>query len=75
MLLRSFFFGGALVFTGDFVDAGDRVVLRFAWDALGRGPETVMKISVVAMVRDGKILSMDFFWDHADALDTVGLRE
>ena len=59
----------------DFVDAGDRVVVRFAWSARGRGPAAVMEISAVLMMRDGKMLSIGFFWDHAEALEAVGLRE
>ena len=53
---------------GDFVDAGDRVVTRFAWSARGRGPAAVMEISAVVIVRDGMVLSVSFFWDHAEAL-------
>ena len=65
----------ALERISDFVDAGNRVVVRFVWRTRGRGPAAVMEISCVAMVRDGKMLSMDFFWDHTQALEAVGLRE
>ena len=59
----------------DFVDAGDRVAVRFAWRARGRGPAADMEMSAIARVRDGKMLSLDFCWDHADALEAVGLLE
>ena len=58
----------------DFVDADDRVV-RFAWSVRGRGPAAIVEISAVALVRDGKISGFECFWDHAEALEAVGLSE
>jgi len=55
----------------DFVDGGDRVMVRFTWSGRGHGPATVMEISAVTTVRDGKVLSIEFFWDHAEALEVV----
>ena len=34
-----------------------------------------MELTVVYTVRKGKIVFMEFFWDHAEALEAVGLSE
>jgi ketosteroid isomerase-like protein len=65
----------ALVAISDFIDAADRVVVRFIWRATGRGPESNMEVSGVYTVRNGRIVGADHFWDHANALEAVGLRE
>jgi ketosteroid isomerase-like protein len=59
----------------DFIDAGDRVVLRFIWRAEGSGPGLSMEVSSVSTLRKGKTILVEFFWDHAEALETVGLSE
>ena len=60
---------------GDFIEAGDRVAVRWVWRATGRGPAANMELSCLYTVRDGKILSLDFFWDHAEALEAMGRTE
>ena len=67
--------GDALEPIGDFVDAGDRVLVRFAWHAAVRGPEVNVEMTYVATVRKGKIFNIEFFFDHADALEAAGLSE
>jgi len=57
------------------VDIRDRVAVRMSWRALGRGPELNMEVTAVFTVRDRCIQSVDFFWDHAEALEAAGLRE
>jgi ketosteroid isomerase-like protein len=57
----------------DFIDAADRVVVRFLWRGAGRGPEANMDLTTVFTVRKGKIRGLEFFWDHAEALETLGL--
>lgn len=59
----------------DFIEAGDRVVVRVAWRGRGRGPAWNMQASVVYTVRDGKVATMDFFWEHAEALQAARLPE
>jgi ketosteroid isomerase-like protein len=59
----------------DFIDAGDRVVVRQVWRAVGRGPQSNIELTNVITVRKGKIVHQEFFWDHAEALDTLGLSE
>jgi ketosteroid isomerase-like protein len=60
---------------GDFVDAGDRVVVRQAWRGSGHGPDLNMEMTNVVTVRNGKIVYQEFFWDHAEALEALGLSE
>jgi ketosteroid isomerase-like protein len=59
----------------DFVDAADRVVVRFIWHGAGHGPETNLELTGVHTLRKGKIAYQEFFWDHAEALETLGLSE
>ena len=57
------------------IDAGDRVVGRQTWRGIGRGPELNMDWTVIVTLRKGKIFLMEYFWDYAEALETVGLSE
>ena len=59
----------------DLIAAGDRVVVRVAWRAMGQGPEVNMQVTTVYTVREGKIIRMENFWAHVDALKAVGLEE
>jgi uncharacterized protein len=58
-----------------FIDAGDQVVVRSIWRAVGHGPESNMEYTGVHTVRKGRISALEFFFDHAKALETVGLSE
>ncbi len=60
---------------GDFIDAADRVVVRQAWRGAGHGPSLNMEMTNVFMVRNGRIVYQEFFWDHTEALEAAGLRE
>ena len=59
----------------DFIGAADRVVVRFTWRGAGHGPDLDMEITGVYTVRKGKIFAIEHFWDHAEALEAVGLSE
>jgi ketosteroid isomerase-like protein len=59
----------------DLVDAADRVVVRFIWHGAGQGPEANLEMTGVHTLRKGKIIYQEFFWDHAEALEAVGLSE
>ena len=59
----------------DFIDAGDRVVVRQVWHGTGQGPESNIETTQVTTVRKGLILYQEFFWDHAEALEAAGLSE
>jgi ketosteroid isomerase-like protein len=58
-----------------FIDAGDRVAVRFIWHGEGQGPEANLEMTNVFTVRKGRIIALDVFWDHAEALETLGLSE
>ena len=59
----------------DFIDAADRVAVRFIWRAAGHGPESSIELTGVYTVREARIFGLEFFWDHAEALEAVGLRK
>ena len=59
----------------DFVTGGDRVVVRFVWRTAGHGPNVDMEITGVYTVRKGRIFLIEFFRNHAEALEAVGLSE
>ena len=59
----------------DFIDAADRVVVRLAWRGVGQGPGMNMEMTTVYMVRKGRIVYQEFFWDHPEALQILGLAE
>jgi ketosteroid isomerase-like protein len=59
----------------DFIDAADRIVVRFIWRGAGHGPESNIEATGVYTVRRGRILAIEHFWDHAEALETLGLSE
>ena len=60
---------------GDYIHSADRVVVRWIWHGLGHGPQSDMELSTVYSVRKGKIRSAQYFWDHEEALEAVGLSE
>ena len=64
-----------LVLISDFIDIGDRVAVRFIWRGAGRGPEADLEMTQVNTVRKGKIFGQEFFWDHAEALEALGVSE
>jgi ketosteroid isomerase-like protein len=59
----------------DFVEAADRVAVRQIWRGAGRGPESNVELTNVFTVRKGRIVYQELFWDHAEALGTLGLSE
>ena len=59
----------------DFIDAGDRIVVRFIWHGAGHGPESSMGVTSISMLRKGKVVFSELYWNHAEALEAVGLSE
>ena len=59
----------------ELIDVGDRVAVRFIWRGAGHGPEANIEATGVYTVRKGRIISIEFFWDQAEALATLGLSE
>jgi ketosteroid isomerase-like protein len=60
---------------GDLIDAGDRVVVRWIWRGVARGPESHLEFTAVYTMRKGRISYQESFWDHAEALEAVGFSE
>ena len=60
---------------GDYIHAADRVVVRQIWHGAGYGPEADMEMTWVGTVRKGRIVAIEFFWDHDEALEAAGLPE
>jgi ketosteroid isomerase-like protein len=56
-------------------DAGDRVVIRQRWRTIGHGPEANLEVTSVSTYRKRKVILVEFFLDHAEALEAVGLSE
>jgi ketosteroid isomerase-like protein len=73
--MREIWDADALELTSDFIHAADRVAVRMIWRGAGYGPDVNMELTGVYTVRNGKIRTAEFFWDHAEALETVGLSE
>jgi ketosteroid isomerase-like protein len=71
--LRATWDTDALEPISDFIDAADRIVVRFIWRGVGHGPEANMEFTGVFTVRKSRIFGVEFFWDHAEALETLGL--
>src|SRR4051812_19324459 len=65
----------AIEVIGDFIDAGDRVVVRVVWRVVGRGPDSNLEFTIVYTIRKGRILYQEHFIGHAEALEAVGLSE
>jgi hypothetical protein len=58
-----------------FVDVGDRVVVRQIWRGIGRGPNANIDLTIICTLRHGRIVSLEYFWDQAEAHKAVGLEE
>ena len=58
---------------GDFIDAADRVVVRQVWRGAGHGPDLNMEATLVFTMRKGRVFYQEFFWNHAEALEAVGV--
>jgi ketosteroid isomerase-like protein len=59
----------------DFVHAADRVAVRVIWRTAGHGPESNIELTVVWTTSKGRISLVEYFWDHAEALEAVGQSE
>ena len=61
----------------ELIDAGEQVVAvqRISGRAKASGIETELRYAVVYTIRDGKIVRGREYWERAEALEAVGLRE
>jgi len=73
--LRDAFDANALEPISDYIDVGDRVVVRYRWRGAGRGPEASFEFSQIITLRKGRVIAVDQVWDHREALKAVGLVE
>ena len=61
--------------TSEFIEVGDRVAVRVLWCGEGQGPEMRMEFTIVYTLREGRTFYQEHFWDHPEALKTLGLSE
>jgi uncharacterized protein len=73
--IREAWTGDTLAPVTEFITAADRVVVRDAWSGTGQGPDADMEFTRVFTLRERKIIDVDIFWDHGEALEAVGLGE
>lgn len=68
---------GGEVALRELFEIGDKVVLRFDWRVRGRtsGIETELDVTGVNPIRKGRIVHQQYYFDHAAALEAVGLSE
>ena len=57
----------------DYTEVADRVAVRMTWR--DRSSHADSGATAVFTIRDGRIRIAEFFWDHAETLETVGLSE
>ena len=72
---RGAFDSDSVELLSDLVAVSDRVIARVGWRGSGRGPQSEMEWTTVFTIRDGRILKMQYFWDHAEALEAAGQLE
>ena len=61
----------------ELVDLGDRIVLLADLPTTGTasGVPVTGRIATVSTLERGRVIGVDMYLDHADALEAVGLRE
>jgi ketosteroid isomerase-like protein len=69
--------GGGRAEIKEILPAGDRVVVRTDSGGTGRasGIDLRSNLSAIFTVRDRQIIRIEFFFDHAEALEAAGLSE
>jgi ketosteroid isomerase-like protein len=72
---RDTFDADALQPIGDFIAVADHVLARLIWRGAGRGPQADLEMTSIWTVRRGQIVGQEFFWDHTEALEAVGLSD
>jgi ketosteroid isomerase-like protein len=73
--LRQTWDADTVEWVGEPIAAADRVVIRIIWHGAGHGPQAKMEMTCIYTVRKGRIRGWEYFWDHAEALEAVGLSE
>src|SRR3954447_127763 len=69
--------GGARAEIREVFPVNDRVVVRADWGGTGRasGIDLLSNLTSIFTVRDRQIIRIEYFFDHAKALEAAGLRE
>ena len=69
--------GGAGAVLNEIFAVGDGVVARSDWGGRGRasGLDVRSNLTVIYTVHDRQIIAIEYFFEHAKALEAVGLRE
>jgi ketosteroid isomerase-like protein len=74
--MRETFDADTVELIGGFSHAADRVAARWIWHPEGgHGPESNLEVTAIYAVRNGKVREIEYFWDHDEALEAVGLSE
>jgi hypothetical protein len=50
------------------------VLVHAVWHVSGRGPDATMEFSVLNTLRKGRVILVEYFWDHEEALEALGPR-
>jgi ketosteroid isomerase-like protein len=72
---RDAFDNDSVELLSDLIAVGDRVIARVGWHGLGRGPQSDMEWTNVFTILDGRLINVQYIWDHAEALEAAGLSE
>ena len=69
--------GGPDIRIEEMMDLGDRVLVRMCWHMRGlhSGVEGEQRTSVICTFREGHVILEEFFLEHEQALEAVGLVE
>jgi ketosteroid isomerase-like protein len=69
--------GRAGIVVREIFPVGDRIVARTDWGGRGRasGIDSWSNLTLICAVRDGQIIKIEFFFDHAAALEAAGRQE
>ena len=70
--LRETYDRDSIEIVSDFVAAGNRVAVRMIWHGTGHGPRADFEWTCVYTLDDRKVRDLRFFWDHAEALESLG---
>jgi ketosteroid isomerase-like protein len=67
--------GGGTAVLSEIFPVGDRVVARADWGGRGRASGVDLRSSLTSLYtfQDGQIIKIEYFFDHAKALEAVGL--
>ena len=72
---REAFDSNTLELVSDFTDTADQVVVRFVWHGAGHGPDADLEMTGVHTIRNGKVVGIEYFWDHAEALAAAEVHD